>query len=144
MLDEDIPPEQYTMIADKRLQRHKVENAHTIMDEYIAKHGVDFDTVITSSDLIAIGALKSLNENGCRVPEDVWLVGYDDISVSSLVMPPLTTVHQDTDRLGEEAFSLLNEMIQSGDHRPKQISIKNSIVIRESALNSAAASAAEA
>ena len=139
MIDNNISPEQYVMIADKRLQRHKVTTTRTVLQEYINEHGIDFDTIITSSDLIAIGALKYLGECGCRVPEDVWLVGYDDISVSSLVVPSLTTVHQDTDRLGEEAFVLLNEMIQTGDHRPKQISIENTIVIRDSALKPAPA-----
>lgn len=139
MLDHDIPAEHYSIITDKRLQRHKVENGARVLEEYIAQNGIHFDTVITSSDLIAIGALKCLNARGCRVPDDMWLVGYDDISVSSLVAPALTTIHQDTDRLGEEAFTLLNDMIQTGDHRPKQIAIENTIVVRESALKKSGA-----
>lgn len=67
----------------------------------------------------------------------MWVVGYDDISVSSMVSPPLTTVRQNTDRLGEEAFLLLHEIMHTEHYRPKQIMIENTLVIRSSALGNA-------
>lgn len=135
MMDCGVSPNNYSIVCDKRLQLNKVDMGYVVLEEYIdTHHGVDFDTIITSSDLIAIGVLKCLAKHDYRVPEDIWVLGYDDISVASIVSPSLTTIRQDTDRLGEEAFSLLNEMIQSGNHRPKQIMIENTLVIRESAF----------
>lgn len=134
MMDHGLSPEQYTVVADPRLQRHKVESGCQVLQEYLNSDAPRFDTLLTSSDLIAIGALRCLREAHIRVPEDVWVVGYDDISVSALVSPALTTIHQDTDRLGEVAFTLLHEMIQTSDCRPKQITVENSFIVRESAL----------
>lgn len=134
MMDHQIDPTSYQILTDKRLQRSKVENAATVLQEHLQQHGADFDTIITSSDLIAIGAMKSLKNSGYRIPEDIWVVGYDDISVSSMVTPPLTTVRQDTDRLGEEAFLLLDEIIHADNYRPKQIVIENTLIVRQSAL----------
>lgn len=133
MMDNHISDEHYHIVMDKRLQMNKVESAQDVLQEYLDHSGVNFDTVITSSDLIAIGALKFLSKNGYSIPDDIWLVGYDDISVAALVYPSLTTVRQDTCRLGEEAFLLLNEMIQAEGHKPKQIVIENTIVTRKSA-----------
>lgn len=134
MTDCNLSPEQCLVISDKRLQRKKAETAHEVLSEYLTSNGLWFDTLLTSSDLIAIGALHCLREMQIRVPDDVWLVGYDNISVSALVSPALTTINQDTDRLGEVAFSLLLEIIQTSDFRPKQVTIENTIIVRESAL----------
>ena len=134
MMDHRVDASAYQILTDKRLQRNKVESAEEVLQEYLTQRGADFDTIITSSDLIAVGAMKSLKNSGYRIPEDIWVVGYDDISVSSMVSPPLTTVRQDTERLGEEAFSLLDEIIHADHYRPKQIVIENTLVIRQSAL----------
>jgi DNA-binding LacI/PurR family transcriptional regulator len=63
--------------------------------------GVTFDAVVAASDLIAIGALRALQETGIEVPRQVAVVGFDDIPAASLTNPPLTTVMQDTRRAGE-------------------------------------------
>ena len=63
--------------------------------------GVEFDAIVAASDLIAIGALRALQESGIDVPRQVAVVGFDDIPAASLTNPPLTTVMQDTRRAGE-------------------------------------------
>ena len=63
--------------------------------------GVEFDAIVAASDLIAIGALRALQERGIDVPRQVSVVGFDDIPAASLTNPPLTTVMQDTRRAGE-------------------------------------------
>jgi DNA-binding LacI/PurR family transcriptional regulator len=63
--------------------------------------GVLFDAIFAASDLIAIGAIRALHEHGLRVPEDVAVVGFDDIAMARFCNPPLTTVYQDTARAGE-------------------------------------------
>ncbi len=63
--------------------------------------GVQFDAIVAASDLIAIGALRALQETGIEVPRQVAVVGFDDIPTASLTNPPLTTVMQDTRRAGD-------------------------------------------
>ena len=60
-----------------------------------------------SSDLIALGVLRALNEAGIRVPADVSVAGFDDLPLAAMVSPPLTTVRQPFDQLAEEAVALL-------------------------------------
>lgn len=133
MIDNRVSPQDYHIVMDKRLQMNKVATAGVVLEEYIQENGVNFDTIVTCSDLIALGAMKRLAAHGLRVPDDIWLVGYDDISVASLSSPPLTTIHLDIDRLGEESVRLLDEMIQSQNSRPKLVVIENTIVARGSA-----------
>ncbi len=132
MLDHRIPSSDYNILTAKRLQRDKVKAGYDVLSEYIQNGNVNFDTIITTSDLIAVGVLKCLRELNYRVPEDIQVIGYDDISIAALVSPPLTTIHQDTTRLGQEAFNLLCEIMASDQHSPKQIVIENKLVIRDS------------
>lgn len=63
--------------------------------------GLPFDAIFAASDMIAIGALHALEEAGRAVPDDVALIGFDDIPAASLSRPPLTTIAQDYRRAGE-------------------------------------------
>jgi DNA-binding LacI/PurR family transcriptional regulator len=62
---------------------------------------IRFDAIFAASDLIAVGAMRALEEKGLRVPEDVSIVGFDDIPAAALGHPPLTTIAQDYARAGE-------------------------------------------
>jgi DNA-binding LacI/PurR family transcriptional regulator len=66
----------------------------------LRSRGAEFDAIVAASDLIAIGALRALQECGVDVPRQVAVVGFDDIPAASLTNPPLTTVMQDTNRAG--------------------------------------------
>jgi DNA-binding LacI/PurR family transcriptional regulator len=76
------------------------ESGYNAVNELRAR-GADFDAIVAASDLIAIGALRALQESGVEVPRQVAVVGFDDIPAASLTNPPLTTVMQDTRRAGE-------------------------------------------
>jgi DNA-binding LacI/PurR family transcriptional regulator len=67
----------------------------------------DFSAVVAANDLMAIGALRALDEAGRAVPEEVSVVGYDDIHLARYVRPGLTTVRQDVGELGRRAVQLL-------------------------------------
>lgn len=67
----------------------------------LIERGEPFDAIVTASDLIAIGAMRELREHQVAVPDDVAVVGFDDIPAASLASPPLTTVMQDTRAAGE-------------------------------------------
>ena len=70
--------------------------------------------IFAASDYAALGALRRLREAGLRVPDDVSLVGFDDIPLVSLLQPALTTIAQPIDELGREGVRLLVEVIQTG------------------------------
>lgn len=73
--------------------------------------GVAFDGLFAASDLIALGALRAIDAAGLRVPEDVAVVGFDDIPAASLAHPPLTTVAQDYARAGEVLVETLIRLL---------------------------------
>jgi len=97
--------------------------------------GVSFTALFAYSDLIAIGAIQELRTRGLRVPEDVSIVGYDDIRVAAYVDPPLTTIRQPTREVGERAASLVLDAIAHGVRSettllPTQLVVRRSVVTR--------------
>lgn len=77
--------------------------------------GIAFDAIFAASDMIALGAVRALAGSGRSVPDDVALVGFDDIPAASLAQPPLTTIRQDYARAGE---LLVDMLIRQIDRRP--------------------------
>ena len=92
--------------------------------------GVTFDSIVAASDLIAIGALRALQDSGVDVPRQVSVVGFDDIPAASLTNPPLTTVMQDTRRAGELLIGSLLAQI-AGESAPNVV-IPTKLVVRKS------------
>lgn len=94
----------------------------------------DLDAVFAASDDMALGALRALREAGRRVPEDIALVGYDDTAAAALADPPLTTVHQPTERMGGEmARVLADTAIDEGPGaRPRSVVLDTRLVVRAS------------
>jgi DNA-binding LacI/PurR family transcriptional regulator len=92
--------------------------------------GVAFDAIVAASDLIAIGALRALQEAGIDVPRQVAVVGFDDIPAASVTNPPLTTVMQDTRRAGELLVETLLRQI-SGESAANSV-IPTKLVVRKS------------
>lgn len=83
--------------------------------------GQAFDAIFAASDLIAIGAMRALAEAGRTVPQDVAVVGFDDIPAASLTTPPLTTVMQDIRRAGEALVETLMAQIEGGELPPRKL-----------------------
>ena len=75
---------------------------------------MEFDGVFCGNDHIAIGALQALRELGKMIPDDVSVVGFDDIALSKYIHPPLTTIRQPIYKLGESAVMVLLGMIEGG------------------------------
>lgn len=63
--------------------------------------------VFIGNDAMAVGAYQALYQSGLRIPQDMALVGYDDIELARYMTPPLTTIHQPKDELGELAIDVL-------------------------------------
>ncbi|MFH1540421.1 MAG: substrate-binding domain-containing protein [Elusimicrobiota bacterium] len=88
--------------------------------------------VFCANDLIAIGAIDAVKEKGLRIPEDISIVGFDDMNISHFVHPPLTTVKQNLLEMGRIAVEILVKQIAKPYTKLTQISLEPSLVIRES------------
>lgn len=91
----------------------------------------DFTALFAYNDLSAIGALRALRDSGLRVPEDVSVVGFDDINSAAFQIPSLTTVRQPLDKMGAIAGEVLLERIRGGKD-PVEVTIDPELVVRES------------
>jgi len=94
--------------------------------------GADFTAIVAADDNTAIGAIRALAEAGLRVPEDVSVVGFDDIALAAYTCPPLTTARQDFAAIGEMAVRYLLERIQHPEAPPARVLITPEIIIRGS------------
>lgn len=90
------------------------------------------DAVFVASDLMAVGALKALREAGLRVPDDIAIVGYDDVELARFTDPPLTTVRQPIYELGRVAVHLLLRQLEEGTREPQRVILPVELVIRSS------------
>ena len=105
------------------------ESGYNALKE-LQSRGNEFDAIVAASDLIAIGALRALQEDGVDVPRQVAVVGFDDIPAASLTNPPLTTVMQDTRRAGELLVESLLKQI-AGEAASNSV-IPTRLVVRKS------------
>lgn len=90
--------------------------------------------VMCANDLLALGVLRALTENGITVPEDVSVVGYDDVTFASMLSPALTSVRQPKYELGAAAARLLLEEVLGVDHDHQAIRFEPELVARASSL----------
>ncbi|WP_139489778.1 LacI family DNA-binding transcriptional regulator [Brevibacillus dissolubilis] len=87
--------------------------------------------IFCSSDIMAIGAMKAMEQVGKKVPEDISIIGYDNIFVSEYTSPKLTTVHQDKYEMGYQSAQLLIDMLEERA-RNKHVILDTYLQIRES------------
>jgi LacI family transcriptional regulator len=90
----------------------------------------DATAVFAATDMVAAGVLKALRGRGVRVPEDVSVVGFDDIPLASDLTPALTTVHVPHEQLGREAVRLA---LHRGPDLDDRVVLGTHIVVRDSA-----------
>lgn len=108
-----------------------LESGHAATDRLLAS-GRTFTAIFAHSDHIALGAIQRLRADGLRVPDDVSVVGYDDLPIAGYVDPPLTTIHQPMREVGEFAAGLVLDHIggvarEDGPHLlPARLVVRNS------------------
>ncbi len=92
------------------------------------------DGVFAYSDILAIGAMKSILEANLRIPEDIALIGYDDIEFASMLEVPLTTVRQPRYRIGEKAANMLiNKLNNKNGTEVESVVLRPELILRKSA-----------
>jgi DNA-binding LacI/PurR family transcriptional regulator len=90
------------------------------------------DAVLAGNDLMAIGAMGAIRSRGLRIPEDVALIGFDDIRMVAYLEPPLTTVRQPLFEMGALAMRLLLRHIQDDTLPPEMVDLPTQLVVRRS------------
>lgn len=88
--------------------------------------------IFACNDMMAMGAIRAATEQGLRIPDNLSLVGFDDIELASFVTPPLTTISQPKDQIGQLAVQFLVERINEPALSPRREVLPTSLIIRQS------------
>jgi LacI family transcriptional regulator len=90
------------------------------------------DAVFAASDMMALGAVRAIREAGLNVPDDVAIVGFDDLPLPAHLGVGLTTIRQPVVTFGEKAVEILIDLIENGIYPPRQVIMNTELIIRES------------
>jgi LacI family transcriptional regulator len=96
----------------------------------IIKNNPDVTALTFANDMMAIGALRLFHQQGIKVPDDISIIGFDDVEFSSLTIPALTTIRQQKYQFGKYAAQVLLDMVEGGEGR--RISLAPEIIVRDS------------
>ncbi|MDR1898486.1 MAG: LacI family transcriptional regulator [Treponema sp.] len=102
----------------------------------------DIDGVFVANDQMSVGVLKALSEEGKRIPEDIKVIGYDDVFVASVLEPSLSTIHVQKYFMGEKAAELLIKQIENSEEHAKRdrgtaAEIESTLIVRRSTVKNA-------
>lgn len=90
------------------------------------------DAIFAASDMMAVGAMRSIREAGLNVPDDIAIVGFDDLPMPAHTGIGLTTIRQPVVTFGEKAVEILIDLIENGIQPPRHVIMNTELVIRES------------
>ena len=90
------------------------------------------DCYFADNDLIAAGAIKAFKEQGYRIPQDVAIIGFDNMPLCTFLDPPLTTIHVPKQYMGMMAAKRLAELINTKTSYPVKLEISTTLVLRKS------------
>lgn len=122
-------------IFDERLHKEKIKGGFQVFEDILSKtfEQTDSTVYVTSNDLIAYGILAAAGKKGLRIPEELAVVGFDNIQLSEYYMPGLTTVAQDEKLLGRSCYQLFKNVIH-GQIKERHIVLEQQIIRRDSAM----------
>jgi signal transduction histidine kinase/DNA-binding LacI/PurR family transcriptional regulator/DNA-binding response OmpR family regulator len=111
--------------------KHRKEDGAIAMEQILAG-GADFSAVLASNDLSCLGAIEALNKHGYRIPQDVAIMGFDDILDARACMPSLSTVRHPTFSLGYQSVVTLLEYIRGDRKGDARVVVSPRLIIRQS------------
>jgi LacI family transcriptional regulator len=100
--------------------------------QQLLQHKRRFSALVSFNDIAAIGAIRALRDANLRVPDDVSVVGFDDIAAAAYHNPSLTTIRQPLHDMGQSAARILLQRIQGFKDYPKEYAVPPELIIRES------------
>ena len=112
------------------------ESGYQMMTELLSEHENQLPPAFfISSDALAIGALRALQEHGIQVPQDVSIISFNDTSIAKYIYPSLSTVTVFTEEMGKQALHILNQILTSEeDSIPYMVKLSTKLTIRESSI----------
>jgi len=119
------------LIVDEGLRMNEIKGCYSAVEKMLGVKNPP-TAIITMADVMAIGAIKALKDLGVRVPQDVSVIGFDNIAYSAFTDPPLTTVKQPKKSMGRIAMTLLIDLINKKKVEKKNIIVPTELIIRES------------
>lgn len=110
------------------------ESGYSCMQKILSR-GLPLDSVFVGNDQMAVGAIRALHEAGLRIPDDVKVIGFDNVFICDSLNPPLSSVHIEKVLLGKQGVNLLLDRIRNGTSpRPYKEVIESYLVVRDSTL----------
>ena len=120
----------YTLILCNSDNKVEKEDAYLEMLQEKMVDGIEFDGLFCGNDLLALGAMKRLHQNGILVPDQIGVVGFDDINMAQWTSPELTTVNQAIYEIGYKATDLLIKTIQGVKTHQRDYILKTHLIRR--------------
>ena len=108
-----------------------IQSGYDIVQKWLAQ-GQMPTGLFAADDFTAIGAINALRQAGCRIPDDVSVIGYDDQSLASELRPRLTTIRQPAVQMGKMAVDVLMKQINGVNRRSTTLKLNPDIIVRES------------
>nr|WP_257722339.1 LacI family DNA-binding transcriptional regulator [Pediococcus damnosus] len=121
----------YFFVAEDYTAAAGYQEMNKIIDKLGAKLPKAF---LIGSDSIAIGAMRALTEHKIAIPQQISVIGFNDITSAQYITPSLSTVHVSRNAMARAAFELLNEQFQKRNMVPRKITIGTSLIIRDSSV----------
>ena len=109
----------------------KFEDAYQGVLDYIKENRKKFDAILAFDDMLALGAIRAIQEQGLRIPEDVGIIGFNDEPMLSYLKPALSTVRLPIHRMGEEAARMLIKMLNDDSYKGEEIILSTELIIRD-------------
>lgn len=101
----------------------------------MAERGTLPSSIFVSNDMMAMGVINAANELGIKVPDDLSIIGYDDIHIAKFMSPSLTTIHQPKYRLGQAAVETLVRRLDDKSNEVQVVQLEPTLVVRNSVTN---------
>ena len=127
-----------TIVCEEWSEQAGAKGMRTLLES-----GPEFTAVLAGNDLLALGAYDAMSERGLRCPDDISVVGYNDMAFMDKVSPPMTTVRIPHYEVGAEAARLLLEVLQDPHRHPRSLLLPLTLVIRSSTAPPKAQSAGD-
>jgi DNA-binding LacI/PurR family transcriptional regulator len=124
----------YGLLRDERLietGNHKIDGGDAAMGRLL-KISPRPSAIVASNDMTAFGALRAISGAGLRVPDDISVVGFDDIELCQVTQPPLTTIRLSRRELGERAFEALFTVLRGTSKAGREYLVNTHLIVRNS------------
>ncbi|MFV0527464.1 MAG: LacI family DNA-binding transcriptional regulator [Lachnospiraceae bacterium] len=109
-----------------------VDSAYRHMKQYLERKPKLPTAFFSDNDVIALGVMKALQETGVRVPQDISIIGFDDLPFSSISSPALTTLRVSKREMGQVAVRRIRDMIEMGEDSKLKIQVCTEFIVRDS------------